>query len=143
LIADIQGSSDYARHKEVVEKQIAASLKEVSCSLTTGRIDRNGGTIGVYAGNNALGHIDLVYAPYVVRWRASGSGPSGRRTVVGIARRRASFDETYVFVFDPNRPIVTLFTDIIPSWIAGPGTPFRITGSFTDIVWARVEQCCP
>ena len=144
LISDIQNSSDYESNKEAVEDQIREQLEGVSCSQTSGSINRQGGTIGIYAENNAVGNIDLEYSAYTVEWTASAS--SGSRTVQGIANRSASFSDEYTFEFDPNDPVTTFFTDVIPGLIANLGAggyPYTITGSLSDTISVSVDQCCP
>ena len=140
LISDIKSSSDYTTNKTTVEGLIETALEGVSCDVTSGTIQRSGGTIGISTGNNAVGNIDLVYAAYTVSWTASAS--SGQRTITGTATRNATFNDRYDFVYDPNNK-KTIFTDVIPSWIAGTGRPFNITGSLTDTVSATADQCCP
>jgi RHS repeat-associated protein len=143
LIADIKNSNDYTSNKEAVEKAISKDLASVPCDQTSGTLTRQGKPIGIYAGNNAIGHVDLNFKTYNVNWTASAPDSQGNRTIVGVGHRTATFSDEYDFVWDPGSPFTTFFTDVVPSWIAGDGKKFNITGTITDSVVGEATQCCP
>lgn len=54
--------------------------------------------------------------------------------------RNLSFSDDYVF--DPVRSSLQVVTDMVPGFIAGDGTPCKITGNFTDSVTGGFALAC-
>jgi hypothetical protein len=129
-------------NKEAVEKAISKDLGGVSCEKSSGSITRQGKPIGIYSGNNAIGHVDLHFKTYAVNWTASESDSQGFRTVVGVGHRQATINDEYSFVWDPENPFETFCTDVFAGWIGGDGKKFNIIGTITDTVVGEATQCC-
>ncbi|MDZ4788041.1 MAG: RHS repeat-associated core domain-containing protein, partial [Blastochloris sp.] len=125
--------------KKAIEKQLRGLGRSVLCKATSGKISRAGGVIGVSVGDFALGNIDLHILAYDVDYAVSNGG-LGFKKISYKADRPASFNETYQFVITPNP--VTWVKDAVPGVIAGTGTNFQITGSFTDTVEGWFTLCC-
>lgn len=142
LILSIKSSYGYKKNKEDVETAISKMLESVSCGEKSGKTTRQGKPIGFYSENNAVGHITLVYDTYDVNWTASDLDSQCNRTVHGVGHRNANFVDEYNFIWEPETPIKTFFTDVIPGIIAGEGTPFNITGTLTDSVVGKANQSC-
>lgn len=117
-------------------------MKGVSCWKTSGTFTRQGKPIGIYSGDDAIGHVDLIFKTYDVNWTASEPDSQGNRTVNSVGHRTATFDDKYDFVWDSGSPFKTFITDVIPGLIAREGKPFNITGSLTDSVVGQATQCC-
>jgi len=88
---------------------------------------RKGGTVGFYAGNNAVGHINLNVSAYDVKWYRNAYSDQ----ISIFADRDVWFLDDYVFEFDWGN-LNTVATDVIPSIIAGPGKAYKIHGSWID-----------
>ena len=115
-----------------IEDQIMSDVgRKDLCACTFGALNRNGGTIGVDVGDSALGHIDLNIGNYSFSYKSKKSS-FGFNKVSFSVNRPASFNEQYIFTTTWNPS--TWFTDFIPGIIAVNGTPYFITGSFSDKV---------
>ena len=148
LIDDVKNSEGMRDNHEDLRESIEKQLKRDpgksglcgSWPGTVHSVQRKGGVIGVYTGNNALGHIDLKVKPYTVFYKVN-AGKAGWRTVSYWADRDLSFNDEYVFNGTWYNPM-HWFTDFIPSMIAGEGKSYFITGAFSDHVEGYFTLCC-
>jgi RHS repeat-associated protein len=149
LIAGIINSREYVENKkrarDAIEKQIREMGREVLCHSREGVYMRKGATIGIYAENNAVGHIDLKVDDYAVYWKGD-SGTFGFRNISFWAERSLSFKDKYEYVTTWNPK--TWITDGIP-WIIvdlydeGKGTvPYYIAGAWHDRIEGDFNICC-
>jgi hypothetical protein len=125
-------------------KRIEGELDSVPCNQSSGSLQQNGGVIGIYSENNALGNVDVTIDPYVVNWNAGDFDKECCRKISALASRKAHFRDRYTFSIDLTKPsIKQVFTDVIPAIIAVDGEPYWIQGEFTDqIRITNHKQCC-
>ena len=140
--AEIKAYSSYATRKAQLENIWQTLLPGVSRSLNAGTIARPGTTWGLSGPiiPKTVGSVDLSFPPYSINLNWAAGGWSGnKRLISGTGALSFSYNDEFNFVFDPNN-LKTIFTDVIPSWFAGEGTPFYITGSFSDTFSAQAWQ---
>ena len=112
-------------------------LPGVSRSESSGTINRPGTTWGVdgpLTPPKTVGSVDLIFPSYFLDWSAGSWSPEGsgyKRTITAAGILKMSYNDAFVFTFDPNDPFKTFLTDVIPRWYTGAGTAFDISGSFT------------
>ncbi len=112
------------------------------CSQRSGYFNRDGGTKSIWTGTQTVGTVTITVTPYVVVWFATELDEKCERHVHASAKFDISYTDEFNYVYDPKSKIKTIFTDVIPSWINGPGTAFTITGSFSDHTDYYFTQNC-
>jgi len=146
LITQLQYSQPFLASKsetrDSIKAQILALGKNTLCAQgATGAVSRNAGTIGIVNYLNwSVGSIDLHVEAYDVTWRNNGS-TLGFANISYWGDRQLTFTDRYEFNATWYNPI-SWFTDTIPSIIAGEGTPFNITGGWTDRITDDFTICC-
>ncbi len=116
--------------KDTVGNIISQLYDEVKdlCCRTSGTLNRSEGQVGFDAGNDIVGNITVYVSSYEVKWYRNSYSDK----ISLYSRRELSFRDWYAFVWDPEKPLKTVFTDVLPGLHAGEGTPFYITGEWTD-----------
>lgn len=126
-----------------LKSMLAKELESVSCSNTSGVVNRDGGTRGVKTGTKTVGSVTLEIAPYEINWIGWRKDTRDKhRTVSGLALLTFTYTDQFKFEWDKDRPVVTFFSDVIPGVIAGSGTDFTIKGGFSDAIEIETSQCC-
>ena len=157
LIEALISSPDYIKNANKTKKQIEDSLNSMSaifCSgkaNKTGKLHRQGAPydknnpkqgIAVDSLNNALGKLSVYIDPYVVEWnRIEVKCTTGTmHYILYAATRRVYFRDRYIFnkVETPDQ----IWTDFLPSIIAGDGTPYYIEGETVDSLQGFVIIKC-
>jgi hypothetical protein len=124
--------------EDAIETQLEGKRNEI-CNNMAGSYERPAGTIAADFVDLVVGSVNVDIEKYTVNWRR-GMKVLGFVRISYKAERKASFRDPYVFNSDGS--IVGFFQDTLPSLYAGPGTPYHITGNFTDKVEDVVTICC-
>ena len=141
--AEIKGSNSYKDMIKELKETLKKELVTVLCSRTGGTIERAGGVRAVKTGTKTVGSVELNIQPYTISWTGWYKNPSDKdRTVTGTATLDYKYSDEFKFLWDNTRPVVTFFSDTIPSLIAGSGTNFTIEGSFSDFIEIETTQKC-
>ncbi len=131
LISKIKNSSGYINMLETTSFKLRELLKGKTYEELM-LMNDTGGPFGAYTSNNAIGGISYWFNISNIRVNLREIDNNMCRLEYRV-EGMFEFTDIYTFKWEKDLPIRTFFSDVVPSILAGSGTPYKIHGEWPEV----------